>query len=97
MFSYGGAEGPGNVLGLLVTKFSNKAYMAQVEVLDAKNQGSKYKSIVLNLKSKADGKIYYLTLSKKMFDYPEIKSGNKMILEGKPNIFGAYVESFKVL
>ena len=85
-----------NSLGSLVRVFPNKFYSSQVEVLNAKNQGSKYKSVDLDLKSQADGEIYYLTLSKKIFDYPEIKSGDKMTLEGIQNIFGVYIEEFEM-
>ena len=96
MFVYVGAWLSANSLGLLVKLFPNEPCSIQVNVLNVENQGSKYKSIALDLKSQVDGKIYYLTLSKKIFDYPEIKSGDKMTLQGKQNIFGIYIESFKV-
>jgi hypothetical protein len=97
LFVYGGASYSANTLGLLVMHtVQNYPCTYKVEVLKADFQGSKSKSIFLNLKSESDGKIYYLTLAKKLFNYPEIKFGNKMILHGKQNIFGIYVESFEV-
>jgi len=43
-----------------------------------------------------DGKVYYLTLAKKLFDYSRIITGDKMILKGQQNIFGVYFEDFEM-
>ena len=95
LFVYSGAWLSANSLGTLVKIFPNEPYSAQMEVVNVKTQGSKYKSVNLDLKSNADGEIYYLTLSKQLFNYPKFNIGDKLILKGKQNWFGVYVEEFQ--
>lgn len=83
-------------MGLLVAySLPTKPYLERVIVKDVKYQGSKYKSAYLSLHSEDDGKNYYLTLSKKLFNYPRINSGDKMILKGEKNVFGIYINSYE--
>ncbi|WP_160277132.1 hypothetical protein [Methylotenera sp. N17] len=92
-----GALFSGNIMGLLVLHtLPTQPYLNHVLVDEMKYQGSKHKSILLTLHSEADGKTYYLTLAKKLFDYPRIEAGNKMILKGQQNVFGIYVEQFEM-
>jgi hypothetical protein len=96
-FIFSGAYFNANIMGLLVLHtVSPQAYFEHMHVEEIKYQGSKHKSILLTLHSEADGKTYYLTLAKKLFDYPRIEAGNKMILKGQQNVFGVYVEQFEM-
>lgn len=85
-----------NTFGTLVKLFPSKNYIATFVVQDAVSSGSKHKSLDLKLESNLDGKVYYLTLAKKLFDYPKISTGDKIILKGQQNIFGVYVEDFEI-
>ena len=85
-----------NTFGTLVKMFPSEYYIASFEVKNAVSSGSKHKSLDLKLESNLDGKVYYLTLAKKLFDYPRIEAGNKMILKGQQNVFGVYVEEFEI-
>ena len=97
LFIFSGAIFNGNMMGLLVLHtLPTQPYLNHVLVDEIKYQGSKSKSIFLTLHSEADGKTYYLTLANKLFDYPRIEAGNKMILKGQQNVFGVYVEQFEM-
>lgn len=92
-----GADSHANIMGLLVLHtLPTQPYIGHVLVEQAKFEGSKHKSIYLTLHSEADGKTYYLRLSKKIFDYPRIEAGDKVTLKGKQNNFGVYVEDFEM-
>jgi hypothetical protein len=95
LFTFCGAELSGTSLGTLVKIFPNKPYSAQMEVVNAEAKGSKMRSVDLDLKSNTDGKVYYLTLSKSLFNYPKFNIGDKLILKGKQNWFGVYIEEFQ--
>jgi hypothetical protein len=96
-FVFFGALFSGNIMGLLVLHtVPTKLYLDHLLVDQMKYQGSKSKSIYLTLHSETDGKIYYLTLAKKIFDYPRIEAGDKIILKGQQNIFGVYIEDFEM-
>ncbi len=95
MFIYAAADLSCNSLGTLVKIFPNQPYIEQMAVVNAKASGSKMKSVDLDLKSNADGRIYYLTLSKQLFNYPKFNVGEKLLLKGRKNFFGVYIESFQ--
>lgn len=97
LFIVGGAHFNGNIMGLLVLyTLPTQQYLDHLIVDQVIYQGSRHKSIFLTLHSETDGKTYYLTLAKKLFDYPRVEAGNKMILKGQQNLFGVYVEQFEV-
>lgn len=85
-----------NTLGMMVRLAPNTPYLFQVEIANAYTQGSRHKSLGLHLKSKDDGSLYYLTLSKRQFEYQNIKVGDRLTLKCKRNVFGIYVEGFVV-
>ncbi len=92
-----GAFMSANTMGLLVLHtIPTQPYLGHMLVKQMKYEGSKSKSIYLTLYSETNGKTYYLRLAKKLFDYPEIKAGDKMILKGEQNVFGVYVHQLKV-
>ncbi len=86
-----------NIMSLLVLHtLPTQPYLEHMLIDQVKYQGSRHKSIFLTLHSETDGETYYLTLAKKLFDYPRIEAGNKMILKGQHNVFGVYVEKFEI-
>lgn len=87
-----GALFSANTLGFLVKIFPGENYSDYFEIVAAERFGSKYKSVVLDLKSVQTNEMRYLELSKKLFDYPAFQPGMKVLLEGKANWFGVYVE-----
>lgn len=95
MFVYASVDLSCNTFGTLVKIFPNKPYSAQMEVVNAETKGSKMRSVDLDLKLNTDGKVYHLTLSKSLFSYPKFKVGDKLILKGKKNWFGVYIEEFQ--
>lgn len=92
LFIFSGAWLVANSLGPLVKIFPNEPYISQMVILNAEAQGSRHKSVNLDLKSSADEKVYYLTLSKRLFNYSKFHVGDKLILKGNQNWFGVYVE-----
>lgn len=96
LFILGGAYFNANIMGLLVLHtLPTQPYLNHVLVDQIKYQGSKHKSIYLTLHSETDGKTYYLTLAKKLFDYPRLEAGDKLVIKGEQNIFGIYIEEFE--
>ncbi len=95
LFICSGAWLIANSLGPLVKIFPNEPYISQMVVVNAESHGSRNKSVNLDLKSSADGKIYYLTLSNQLFNYSIFNIGDNLILKGKQNWFGVYIEEFQ--
>lgn len=95
MFIFVGAWLSANSLGPFVEWLPNESYLAQFEVKNIETQGSKYKSLNLELTSANDGKNYYLTLSKQRFNSSELNRGDRILLQGKQNLFGVYIENFE--
>jgi hypothetical protein len=96
MFMYAGAKLSANSFGLLVWMLPNSPYMGQFEVMAATSSGSKYKSLDLDLQAERDGREYHLTLSKRLFDLPQYQPGDRVVLRGKENLFGIYIESMRI-
>lgn len=95
MFIFAAAALNDNLFGSLVKIFPNDPYIARFEVTTAEFFDSRNKSVTLGLKAQSNGKLHYLTLSKRLFDYPKFQRGDVLILKGRRNIFGTYVESFE--
>jgi hypothetical protein len=49
------------------------------------------------LKSTDGSKELYLALSSRLFDYGSIRAGDEIVLGGKQNPFGVYVDSFRLM
>lgn len=96
LFIVSGALFNANIMSLLVLHtLPTQPFLSHVKVDQAKYQGSKSKSLYLTLHSQADGKTYYLTLAKKLFDYSKINVGDKMILKGQENFFGVHINNYE--
>lgn len=92
MFVFATAWFNANLFGVLVKIFPNDSYSAIAEVKSIKYGGSKSKSITLDLALKQSGEISSLTLSKRLFDYSTFQIGENILLKGKINFFGVYIE-----
>lgn len=93
-----GAYTSANIMGLLVLYATpNQPCVYHMVVDESKHEGSKSKSLYLAMHSETDSRTYSLRLARKLFNYPEINAGDKMVLTGKENIFGVYVERFTVI
>jgi hypothetical protein len=92
MFVCSAAALSANTFGSLVKMFPNQSYLARFEVAAAVSSGAKYKMLDLDLKSNQDGRAYYLTLSKRLFADPKLQPGDILLLKGKQNFFGVYIE-----
>jgi hypothetical protein len=85
-----------NILGVMVKLTPSASCIIEAEVIHAKSYGSRNKSMRLDLKTKIDGSIYYLSLSERQFKYPNFKIGDSLTLKCKQNFFGVYVEDFSI-
>jgi hypothetical protein len=97
MFTYAGADLSPNLFGALTRVFPSSEYEKTVEIVNAELSGSKYKFVSLTLKDDEDGKVLYLVLAKRLFDYPRFKAGDTLRLHGMENFVGAYVTDFKIV
>jgi hypothetical protein len=96
MFAYFAAELSANTFGSLVKVFPGQSYMQRFEVMNTESAGSKYKSVTLELRSQSHRQAFYLTLSKRLFDYPQFNGGEVLMLKGKQNFFGVYVDDVEL-
>jgi hypothetical protein len=92
--TYSTAELSANIWGSLAKLSPGRPYSESHEVMAAKASGSKYSSVELQLRGQ-DRKIRFLTLSRKLFDYPKFQAGEVVLLYGKRTVFGVYVSEFR--
>lgn len=90
------AELSANSLGVFAKLFPGEVYMASFDVMESESSRLRNAAISLKLRSKIDGNIYYLKLSKRLFDYPEIAAGDVVMLRGTRNDFGVYVDVYEL-
>lgn len=81
-----------NSFGAMVKIFATDPYFGRFQIVESKVEGGKYAATKLTLRSEATSKIYFLTLSKKLFGPVGLQNGQVVLLTGKQNILGAYVE-----
>lgn len=97
MFTYFSAVDSANTLGSLVMVFPAEPYHSQFRVIGMEFSGTRKKrSVDLKLKSSQDGNIYYLTLSQNFFDDRKFQHGDTVVVDGKQNSIGVYVESIEL-
>lgn len=84
-----------NIFGSLVKVFPNTPYESSCEIIEAVSSGWRYKSVDIECKLNPYGEIRYLTLSSRLFDYPTLNSGDSLVLSGRKNFFGVYIESYE--
>lgn len=92
-FVLGGAMTTANTIGILVKALPNEPYKKQVEVISVEPQGSKQQS--LTLKDDQLSVLFNLEMADVLFHYrnqPDLQVGDTLLLNGKENSFGVYIE-----
>ncbi|MFV1922205.1 MAG: hypothetical protein ACMZ63_06355 [Methylotenera sp.] len=103
LFVYGNAQWGANTFGILIMNLPNRLYENTV-VLNSKDQEvpdyyTRKQSIVLTFQDNKINKLSTIELSRTLFQYPyepSPQSGDTLILKGKENLFGVYVEELSV-
>jgi len=96
MFTYMGAELSPNLFGALTHALPGNAYEESFQVEDATTHGSRYRSVSLVLRSHPNEASRYLVISKRLFDYPQIRRGDVLKVSGRKTAVGIYVTNFEV-
>lgn len=96
VFTVSGAALSANCLGLLAKGLPGMPYQSAFRIEEVDFSGTRNKSVSLALRDPEDGKPFYLVLSRRLFEYPEFKPGDVLILEGKKGALGVYVTDFKL-
>jgi hypothetical protein len=97
MFTSIAALWSANTFGVLARLLPGDGYSARFSVGDVDRSGSRLRSISLSLKPKDGNGEVHLTLSKRLFDLPEIRAGDELLVSGKKTAAGVYVDDFRVL
>ncbi len=97
MFTCTGAWLSPNLFGAITLALPSTTYEETTEVVEAHFKGSKYKSVSLVLRNRSDGRVIYLTLSKRLFEYPHFNVGDNLRLYGEKTITGEYVNNFELI
>jgi hypothetical protein len=97
MFTAIAALWSANTFGVLARLLPGDDYSARFTVGDVDRGGSRLRSISLSLAPKDGNGEVHLTLSKRLFDLPEIRAGDELLVSGKRTAAGVYVEGFRVL
>jgi hypothetical protein len=97
MFTSIAALWSANTFGVLARLLPGDGYSARFTVGDVDRSGSRLRSVSLSLKPKDGNGEVHLTLSKRLFDLPEIRAGDELLVSGKKTAAGVYVEDFRVL
>jgi hypothetical protein len=95
LFTYMGAWVSANSIGTLARAFPSVPYHEQVVIENVTYEGSKYKSVSLVVRNQKNCELRYLTLSKRLFEYPRFKSGDTLTLIGWETLLGSYVTEFE--
>ena len=96
---FGNATWGLNTFGILIKTLPNMVYENKVEVIESKANGSRYKSQFFSFQDTKTGKLSTLEISDIMFNYnkmPKVQLGDSLVLKGKENLFGAYIEELTV-
>lgn len=97
MFTAIAALWSANTFGVLAKLLPGVGYSARFTVGDVDRSDSRLRSVSLSLTPKEGTGEVHLTLSKRLFDLPEIRVGDDLLVSGKQTVAGVYVEDFRVL
>jgi hypothetical protein len=87
----------GSVLGAVVRFTPGAEYSAKVTVVGAWQPSHRSRTVYLTLRSLEGTGDSYLWLSERVSDYPVIRTGDRLLLEGKQNVVGVYIERIRNL
>jgi hypothetical protein len=97
MFTLSGTALSANLWGSLTKIIPDHSFTLQTTLEAVDYSGSRYKSMKLEYKDVETGGLRYLTLSRRLFDYPELRPGNVVVLHGKETAVGRYIEVVTLL
>lgn len=96
MFTYVGAALSANTLGIVAKVLPGDVFEAVVVLRATDYSGSRYKSVWLEYKEPESGEMQHLILSKRLFEYPELKPGDTVQLRGERTMIGIYINGFSL-
>lgn len=96
MAVFAAAEYSGNTFGSLVKLIPGETYSKVFVVKSVKPYGSRSKAAELELRSATEDKTYTVTFSRRLFTYDKFHAGDEILLNGKQNLFGVYIDGFKL-
>lgn len=94
MFTLIGAALSANTLGLVAKALPSEEFETVVVVREVDHQGSRYRSVSLEYAELGGGPSQHLTLSKRLFDYPQFEVGDVVHLRGEETAIGVYITGF---
>lgn len=86
-----------NTFGLVAKALPGRGFETVVVVRAADHSGARYKSVLLEYIDESGGVPQYLTLSKRLFDYPRFKPGDVIALQGEKTLVGTYINAFALV
>ncbi|WBY01293.1 hypothetical protein PE066_17785 [Ramlibacter tataouinensis] len=96
MFTYSGAALSPNLFGITTKLLPQQTYTARVSIDSAEYYGSRYKSVALEYRDDITREPRHLVISKRLFDYPHLKSGDVVELRGRRTVLGDYVDGLSL-
>lgn len=97
MFTGVAALWSGNTFGVFAKLLPGAAYSARYTVTVVDHGGSRSRVVTLSLRPTAGTKEVELALSRRLFDLPEIRDGDELIVSGKQTVAGVYIEDFRLI
>jgi hypothetical protein len=87
----------GNVLGAGVKLLPGQGVRAIVEVTGIEHKGVRYRAANLIVRDISNGRIKYLNLARRHFDYSKVGAGSVLALDGKKGFLGTYIDDFQIV
>jgi hypothetical protein len=91
-FTFLSAALSANTAGIVAKLIPGKHYSGKFLVISASKTGSKYQALHLELRALDSKRSHYLSLSKRSFNFIDVKVGNYIELSGKNTLIGVYVD-----
>lgn len=96
MFTAVAATWSANLFGVAAKLLPGEPWSARVIVTGVDLGGSRARAVSLTLRPKENMEELHLALSRRLFDVPEIRAGDELVLDGKRGLAGTWVEAFRV-
>ena len=97
MFAVVGAVWSANLLGAAAKALPGSEYSARVIVTGVDLGGRRARTVSLLLRPMESMQELELALSNRLFDVPEIRAGDELLLGGKRGIAGTWIHDFRVV